>query len=300
MKKNRRVGQRIKLFRENHYPSQKALAEALGLVQTVVSAWERGDNIPSSEAWVKLGNLAPYPDNLWFWAQAGMDEQAILSAAEKLLKDRVKDPGSLVEKGSVVLVPRFRETLQGREEAGSPVPLPAEFIPNQNSTICVLIDEAARGIVNAPRGTFIVDTSVEEAQELTDLWGKAVLLDFQLEDRSFPKGIYAGRLLLSEHVFYTGRAGGLTKQAHLDMLTRGAFASLPLGEWRHPSFDELRFQAIVGSDGVGRSRPPTLEEVDVIERLQRETEDRAPVEFRLPKGIRILGQLIGRLSGNVK
>ena len=283
--------------------TQEKFAGRLRSKQCTVSTWLRGDENrkPSADSLIRMAGLAPNPDLASrFLRLAKISDEAIFSVARKLETDRFREAVPLVEKGEIVLVPRYRYTAQGREEAGPPVPLPAEFIPNQRSTICVVVDEAARGIVNAPRGTFIVDTSVEEAQELTQLWEKAVLLDFQLEDRSFRKGIYAGHLRLDRRISYVGRAGELAKQASLDMLTRRAFASLPLGEWRHPSFDELRFETIVGTDGVGRLRPPTLEETDAIERLERETEERAPVEFRLPNGIRIIGQVIGRLSGNVK
>src|SRR5271157_1196791 len=84
MKKNPRIGQRIKEFRENRYASQKALADALGLRQTVVSAWETGDNVPSCEAWVKLARVAPSPDNLWFLKQAGLGREIIIAAAKTL------------------------------------------------------------------------------------------------------------------------------------------------------------------------------------------------------------------------
>src|ERR1017187_8055570 len=146
MKKNSEIARRIKKFREGRYPSQRALADALGVGQTVVSAWETGDNEPSSAAWVKLGNLAGYPDCKWFWQQGGIDEELIATAGGNILKGRSVP----LARGEAVRLPQFRETIQGRESAGEPIPFAIVLIPNPLSTICFVVDERATAVVDSP------------------------------------------------------------------------------------------------------------------------------------------------------
>lgn len=167
MKKNHQIGQQIENFRRNHYRNQKALADALGVGQTVVSAWERGDNLPSSEAWVKLARLAPSPDKLWFLEQAGLDREIIVAAAKAQREEILIRP----EKGEMILVPRVRKLPQGLKPAGTAVPMPAEAIPNALSTYCLVLGEHE----------FVLDTADAGAGDLIPFLGQSALLEFDPE-----------------------------------------------------------------------------------------------------------------------
>jgi transcriptional regulator with XRE-family HTH domain len=170
MKKDRQIGQRIKKFREDHYPNQKALAEALGVGQTVVSAWETGDNMPSSEAWAKLGNVAPYPENLWFWQEAGIDQQAMLSAAEQVLKEG----GAPATEGEITRVGPYQQTGQASE--GPDLVLPARFVGNPLSTRYLVIDDKLANAIFPPGDVVGLDVSVSNAVDLRPFWGEIVLV----------------------------------------------------------------------------------------------------------------------------
>ncbi len=73
----------------SRFESQTQFAAAVGVTQQTVSDWESETvhAAPSCQSYVRLGNIAPYPDCLWFWDQAGFDPDAMLRAARKLLKE---------------------------------------------------------------------------------------------------------------------------------------------------------------------------------------------------------------------
>jgi len=206
MKKKLEASQLIKKLREDHgYSTQKAFADALGLGQTVVSAWETGDNVPSSEAWVKIGNLLPYPDNVRCFKRAGIKPLAMLSAAAGIMAEQARAAEPFWETGTVVPVRRFREILRGREKAGPDVPLPSEFLPNPDSTICLVVDrKAAEVVVDSPRAIFILDESCKGAPEPGPSDGHVVFVEHESRAASIPgqqvrREIYMGRL---RFVFY--------------------------------------------------------------------------------------------------
>jgi transcriptional regulator with XRE-family HTH domain len=67
--------------------NQAQLARILGVTQATISGWERGEFPPSSEAFLKLGNIA-HPRSAWFfWELAGFDRKQLLRAMGLLLKD---------------------------------------------------------------------------------------------------------------------------------------------------------------------------------------------------------------------
>jgi transcriptional regulator with XRE-family HTH domain len=280
MKKNRQFGHHIKTFREKHYPSQKALADALGVGQTVVSAWERGDNVPSSEAWVKLAGLAHSPDNLWFLERAGLHRETIIAAATALAEDMLVRP----REGDTVLIPRFRATEDGRQEAGPPVPLPAEFIPNPLATLCLVNDDESTGIIDAPKGLTIVDTTIEGTEDLASLWGHVVALYFTPTPGRTgpdPEGVYIGRLILDGHTWPI-RPETAVMRASLQSLVQMGWALSDIGYYH----EEHGLQGIAPDDLAGLAQRWT------------EIRARAIVKFRFSKGIKIIGLILGRLSGS--
>lgn len=65
------VASRIKAARESHYDSQHALAEALGIGQSTICAWERGDYKPAQEKWADVADkLHTTVEELFFDAAA--------------------------------------------------------------------------------------------------------------------------------------------------------------------------------------------------------------------------------------
>lgn len=201
MKKIREIGERVRDLRKARRETQTEFAKALGVTQPMVSGWESGKGEePSTGAYLRLGNLAAYPDNLWFWEQAGIERQAMLSAVEKVVQERLAIPPS----GSFVQVPCVRKSTKGIEPAGRSVSVPREFVANPASTVCLIVDEKT-ATATVPCGDLIVlDTSQNDAKDLSSLWDNLVLIDTDLSDERatflqtivgpLPGGLYLGRL----------------------------------------------------------------------------------------------------------
>jgi len=167
------IAQLLKDLRTGKGLSQTQFAEIVGVTQSTVSEWEAGKDVPSAKVWQELASGAPYPLNIRFWKQGGTDLQAMFAAAEKELRQR----GETLA-GEIFHVSRFRETHRGREEAGSPIPLPTEFIPNRGSTVCLVVDDKA-AVVDSPNGVFIVDESERDSRDLRPFWGREVFAGFR-------------------------------------------------------------------------------------------------------------------------
>jgi DNA-binding XRE family transcriptional regulator len=120
--------------------NQADLAKKLGVSPQTVSAWEaRGmEMIPSSESFMKLGNLADWPDSLWFYECGGLTFDALSKMADKLLSERCRRP---VE-GELVYVPPFGEDVATEHRAG--IWLPVQLIPNPALATCIKISEHSR------------------------------------------------------------------------------------------------------------------------------------------------------------
>jgi transcriptional regulator with XRE-family HTH domain len=283
MKKNPRIGQRIKKFREDHYASQKALADALGLGQTVVSAWETGDNVPSCEAWVKLASVAPSPDNLFFLRQAGLDREIIIAAAKTLKENTVIRP----KEGDMVQIPRYRYTEKGREEAGPPVRLEPEFVPNPEQTICLLVDEKSPRIGDCPRGLIFIDTSIEGRKWRDEFSGRVVMLDYMPKDVGpWPLGLYMGR------IFRHGPGAQLPRAIWFDIMleTLTEEGAREVGRWLPVGHYTETAEALAAVQG----------DKEKSEALVNEFRQRAASSLCLGEGVRILGKVIGRLTGHLE
>ena len=273
MKKNPSIGERIKSLRGDM--TQAKFADLLKVGQTAVSAWELDENVPSSEAWAKLGNLAPYPENIWFWQQAGMDEDKVLSAAEKLLRER----GAPAKSGEIVRVPRFGPTPQGREETGPPLILPAEFVPNPGSTSCFILDEQSARLPFAPGDMLLVDGSQVKPQDPRPFWEKIVLVqvtDKGTPDNPSPKTFFTGKLEIQRDRF-----DPLTWYARLVPVDeRFKTAAFMVGDWR--------------AEGGIVSRPDPSTRLGCV---KKEAEEFAPEEIRLYGNCEILGVVTAWFAG---
>jgi len=286
MKKHSEVSRRIGKLREARNETQAEFAEILAVTQPMVSAWESGADTPSLAAYLRLGNKASYPDNIWFWRQAGMDEEAVLSASKSLLKERSAPPAP----GEIIRIPRFRETLQGRESAGPPIPLPAEFIPNPGSTVCLSVDKGATAIADSPWGIFILDDTEEKASNLLPFWGQVIFVGYDPRTGTEPRrgsGIYAGRLMIV-HFWPHARDAQYHASARVFLLTDAmAERSLWIGNWAPRSL------AGFGDIGAG---PSDHRQDPAVMAARKELAERAQRELNLRPGWRILGRVRGRLK----
>jgi hypothetical protein len=243
-----------------------------------------GKRKPTPEGWIMLGKLAleyGLADPFYFWAQAGVDRQALESMANKIIEGR----SAPMTEGETVRFPEFRETLQGREEAGPLIALSARFVPRPLSTIGLSVDEKATAVVNSPKGVFLVDTSIEGTDDLSALWGCVIVLRFP-GTAYLPEGVYIGRLFLIDEAYNPRQPDAARSVGRLAPLGHGEeiVEYLYLGE--HLELDGMK--GVPLDDREGR-----------IRRMD-EIHERALSAFRVTKGIRILGEVIGRITGHLK
>jgi transcriptional regulator with XRE-family HTH domain len=203
MGKSLEVSDRIAALRLKRGETQTQFAAAVGVTQQSVSDWESkaGDDVPSADSYVRLGNLASYPDCLWFWQQAGMNEGAMLSAATKLSQER----GTFAAT-QCVLVPPFRKKGESTPKPEDFLPWPAKYIPDPSSVAYRQIDHragdasSAIGGVELKHGTVILlDTSDNDAAGLQPFLDKVILVESKRDPKlhfpgTLPTGVYMGRL----------------------------------------------------------------------------------------------------------
>lgn len=279
MAKSPEISDRIKALRTERGETQLEFANILGVRQATVSDWESPttDSIPSSESYVQLGNLAPYPDSLWFWKQAGIDQTAMLSASGKLLKER----GDLAET-KCVAVPPLRE--KGRKQTGQEVfeYVDAKYVPNPSSVAYWIIDKATcKESALVSGDVVILDTSSNDSANLQPFWDSEVLFEVtegvkQVQTAKPRAGLHLGRLRL--HMPSGGRSphdywvAVLFPPRHvLDALNYGEI----LGMWKiSMTADSWRLR------GKDHQFDPEL------------VRQRASEELRLYPGCTILGRVI--------
>lgn len=346
MEKKPSGGERIRALRRSRGENQAEFGKVLGVGQGAISAWELDDKAraPSADAFFRLADLAKEPeDKLLFLANAGLTPKTIQSAARRLEKDFLEDhlesSTALEVKGDVILIPRCRYTVQGREEIGPPVPVAVELIANPASTVCVVLETAGIG---RGGGFAIVDTVDSDSVNLASFWGQAVLAEFaprsEREDYpGWPEGIVPGVLYLEAE---EGGLEGTRWIANLLPVGRSILSTFPvvIGMWieRRPiparTLDvpadkplakaedirrdffrrhESRFPRLPGEDEaqwagrIGRAIADERETTpfDLFKSptfLAATAEIKASKEVRLAAGCTILGRVIGRFSGNVK
>lgn len=266
---------------------QREFAAELHVSPSRVSEWESGKRPPTSEASYRLGSLAPKIDDaIWFWKQAGLDGEKIRAAAGKMASDSFREIEPLIEKREVVLVPRYQQTAEGREEAGPPVPLATEFIPNPGSTTCFILDNRASGQKHLGNSVAAVDTSVNGANGLQVLWGEIVLVEFRPSaerDPSlswiWPEGVFAGLLLMSPLEIGFLPPTWLAQIWPLRPSEAAGGWPITIGSWKYP-FKERREKALTGTSREGR-------------RVQDEIHQQAATNLRPATGCIIHGRVIG-------
>lgn len=165
---------------------QAGLAHEIGVSPSRISEWLAGKRAPSPEAYCRMAKLAAYPESLWFWGRAGIDQQAMLSTAETILKER-RAP---VIEGETFRVRRVRKTPHGLEEAGPPLPMPVQAIPHPLSTLCFVLEKEE----------VVVDMADAGAASLLPFWGQTVLMEIEPQPREeiwalpFIEGLFIGAL----------------------------------------------------------------------------------------------------------
>lgn len=275
--------------------TQEDFAARLGFKQGTVSTWLRGDETrkPSADTFIRIAGRAPNPDLAGrFLHLADIADEVIFSVSRKLETGRIQEAGPLVQKGDVVLLRRFRETRRGREEAGPDIPLPVEFIPNPDSTICFVVDGEATAIADCPKALFILDESERDAPNLEPFWGQVVFARYDPGTASNPDpeirpGIYLGRLILKRADIARAALRGLIAQAILHLLTKiQTVPSIMLGSWVHPDFGELNRATAFDENADKNPQVVTA---------KQDAEKRVRSELRLRSGWTILGRVLGRL-----
>lgn len=187
MKTASEIGKRVKRLRTSRSETQIQFAEHIRIAPSRISEWEADKGKPMAEACLLMGNLAPYPENIWFWEQAGLDLQVNLSATEKELKKR----GAAPAPGQIMRVPFMKKTSQGWKATGSELPLPTKLVPNPASTICLSIAQS-QIYPFSPGDILFLDQSDNEAETFERFWGQILVVETNYPER--PKTLFIGQL----------------------------------------------------------------------------------------------------------
>lgn len=178
------VSERIYGLRSKLGLTQAQLAGKVGVAQQSASDWESktSDIMPSAESLARLGNLAPYPDALWFWEQAGIDQDAMLSAATSLLKERGQVPV-----GRMIAATNIRREAQTDDERDL-LFRDTKHIPNLGSVRYLEVDGPASPPIHRRGTVILLDTSGSSATDLQPFWRKVVLVEStkEIEKVKFP------------------------------------------------------------------------------------------------------------------
>jgi DNA-binding XRE family transcriptional regulator len=293
MKKTSKVGKRISRLRIARGETQVEFAKKLEVSQAIVSSWERDKDRPSPESWFALGSLAPDAERNWFWQRAGDYLKAVLKAT-KTIRRECRTP---LREGEAIRVPYIRKTAQGREDVEGLVPLPTEFLPDPDSTFCLIFDEDATTRILPAEGLIVLDRSENTAEDLSPFWDEIALVQFDTRkerggiEMAWPEGLAMGRLRCKAQPYPDSYMDWIAEfvplNYHLPSGTRG----LNLGYW-HYQFSAAQRKALASPFGLVHDERKT----------KRTAEAQARKELRLSPDCRILGRVIGwfRLSGEGK
>jgi transcriptional regulator with XRE-family HTH domain len=287
---------------------QHEFAAKLLVSPSRVSEWESGKRPPTAEGFYRLGSIAPATeDALWFWNQAGLDDEKLLAAARKLSRDRTKNSAPLVEKGDVVLVPCLRQTAVGREleNAGDPLPMPVRRFANPFSTFYLTIDRSFHTPNFRDGDTVFVDVSETDSRYLAPFLGEYVLAEFDPtpEDEMSPfrygrEGLYIARLRLD--VYTLEPKPCFVWSANLDFGDEGALHHPNLASFRDEASAEELAQIPECDESAGVVDERMVEHTRLWSHAQSRSHQRALSTMQLRKGWRIIGRVVGWTAGNVK
>ncbi len=233
------VCERIKALRLKLGLNQEQFAQKVGVTQPTVSGWEASeDSIPSSESFMRMGNLAGFPDAFFFWGQGGLDAQAMLSYAEQLLKERGAPP----QEGEIVRISSIRKTAEGTENLDRLVPVPP--VANPGSTICLIVDDSAASPGVRSGDAIVLDTSQNGAEDLVLFWDKIVAVDAAPE---------AGSKYPLDHIHY--HPGGGSSQPWRQWAGRVLIGRLRMKQFVGPHMPRSERPPLVGATWVATLGP---------------------------------------------
>jgi transcriptional regulator with XRE-family HTH domain len=282
MKKIPDINKRFKALRELKGMSQAELAKRFKISRSAVSLWEIGPMPPPAEALMLLGNLATYPENVWFWKLAGLDDQVMLSAAESMLKERGKaPPGSKLTR-----VPMLSMGSRGKAGKGGPILLPGSLVPNPGSTRYIGLEKNSVGKAFVEGDIVVVDSFESQRDPMcpAPFWERLIVVKMSAaseghpnEGRFWREGMVIGRLRLA---FAQGFLQGFAWAAYLHLSQDLAGEEVALGQWA----ERLSPEKLRQLDVPGNKK---LEDAAL-----QESEKRAYEKLRLYDGCEIIGEVI--------
>ncbi len=280
-----RFAKEITALMEARALTQVALAKLIVENPSRISEWLNGVRSPSSDALFRLAMEAEPPKSLWFLEQAGITEEKLIAVASHVLRGREGLSTELAAEGDVVLVSRYRFTEKGKEQAGKPVPVASEFLPNPGSTICIQVDKTGDHVADSPTGLFLLDES-ERGVDPSPFWYEDIFVDHDGSHTPRAAGIYAAKLAFT----HSRPLGGLYhSDAFLLPLTDNwGHRRIHVGLWSPASLEDLALQERVGTAPESENNS----ERDAWQQLMARGLD----ELRLEPGWTVLGRILGRLK----
>ncbi len=161
------TGAKIRSLRRRlGYSNQQGFAELLGVSQELVSAWERGRIAPPAKTLIRLGNIAPFPENLWFFERAGLDRRTLISTASNFLEKQLS-----VDPGRDVVLPRMEWSAEQAESAREDpleIRLPAGVLPHPGASYWLRVQHDVLRPVFRRGDVLVIDASETDFRNFND------------------------------------------------------------------------------------------------------------------------------------
>lgn len=263
------IARRISLLRAERGEKQEEFAKRLGVSQTTVSAWEKGKSYPLPEAWLNLSTLARDEDRAWFWKRGGQGLDKMILAAANYLKNRRRP----AEKGELIRIAPL-------DAQGADILLPAERVPNPDSTSYIVLESPTCGDALARSDIVVIDRldSEKDPRSLEPFWGRLIAVKFTRPAGAWPTGFS----VYWQHGFSVGRP-------------------FPVGRIEGDKcLGTVTFFPSAGVAGPGDLSLGHWEESLPIASTKEEEDraiERAVKQFRLPEGLEVIGEVISIFLG---
>ncbi len=183
---------RIKALRLHLKHSRAVLAKELGVSQEEVTRWESGNEQPSPNLYIQLGNIAGEPSCWYFWERAGLysgEFMRVLPAVRLDIRHNKQPELQVVHAGSgerlfskpqlhaIPLLPLKAATygLEGDKRldfdevpAQGLIAAPSDWAPNPAFTSCLRVRGDSMAPVLCDGYIIVVDTSQTDSPKLVD------------------------------------------------------------------------------------------------------------------------------------
>jgi len=267
MKTSVTPGLRIKDLRISRGLTQTEFADLLRVTQSMISEWEGDKTGPSPEAFIRLGNLAPYPDNMWFWEQAGIDQRKLVDIAIEITKDAVRE--LIAPDVDFIVVKPFREAA---EDSKREFVLPRGLVPNPLSTRFLIADEKSAGSVLAAGDIIVLGVPQTEIGDLALFDNGIILAEFgprsETGNPDWPEGLSLGRLRIrcarQDRLQYVASIGPMADSEPMWSIYSREGKHV-IGYWRHPGIPK--------EPAAGSPREQLLSEIRKIRERLSEIEE---------------------------